>query len=207
MESLPTADQVLDDVGDKFTGAVAKAVGLARDDLATMRRVLPEFVTQSSARGLANLLHDRLWHHLVVLLDGMDRVTLVEKGPTCEAIVNVKYRFRFKRHHEDGSVQAYPTSSALQFFDQDEQQLVLEGFEEVHLIAGYYWLDESHDVGAAVMSMRDGKDNIVWIIELPEEPAIGAQVDPIHPAEDGPTAPVITLPGAAAADAEAADHE
>ncbi len=51
------------------------------------------------------------------------------------------------------------------------------------------------------------KNNIVWIIELPEEPAIGAQVDPIHPAKDGPTAPVITLPGAAAADAEAADHE
>jgi len=60
MFSYPGADEVLDDLGDKVVEAFARSVARARADLAEYRRLKPSWVAQSSERGLANWIHDRL---------------------------------------------------------------------------------------------------------------------------------------------------
>lgn len=45
---------------------------------------------------------------------------------------------------------------------------MLFGSEKVHLMAGYQWDSETHEFGNAVLSLRDGLDNIVLIAEFPD---------------------------------------
>lgn len=42
----------------------------------------------------------------------------------------------------------------------------LEGLERVHLCAGYQWDRETRSMGSAVLSLRDGQDNVIWLEEL-----------------------------------------
>jgi hypothetical protein len=98
---------------------------------------------------------------------------------------------RVKKHDIEGNVSTYPTQGALDFLEQE--QLHLEGMEEVRLIAGYRWDPELRQVGAGVISLRDGLEKPIWTYEL-TEPATGAVVSVIpmlSPAE--PTAPEIGL--------------
>ena len=168
MKSYRNSDTVLDELGDKFTSALVEAVAAARRDLAEYRLTSPHFVADSSKRGLANWIHDRLWHHLVTLLDDVAGVFFVERGVTREICVGANYRVRLKRHHAKAEVSTYPTPTALEFLSQPPASPTLPGFDEVHLIAGYRWLESAHDVGPAVISLRDGKDNVLWIVELPD---------------------------------------
>jgi len=78
------------------------------------------------------------------------------------------YRIRAKRHHVTGLVSTYPTQGALEFLDQP-RQLTFEGLGLAHLIVGYQWESDSYEIGPAVLSLRDGLDNVIWLIEL-EEP-------------------------------------
>ncbi len=202
MSSHPESGAVLADLGDKVLEAIAAGVTAARQDLLRYRTEFPHFVSQSSKRGLANWLHDRLWHHLSVLLEGVPNVVLIDEGPTREVAVGLNYRMRLKRHHVDGDVSTYPTATAMDFLEQS--QLAFPGLEQTNLIAGYVWVEESYDVGNAVLSLRDGRDNIVWLEELPEDDGqtSGAHIQPIDPERDGPTAPVIEIPPTVGGSAE-----
>jgi len=53
-----------------------------------------------------------------------------------------------------------------------------DGLAEIRLIAGYQWNSTTHEIGPAVLSLRDGLDNVLWMIEL-LEPVDGSSVIPI----------------------------
>lgn len=191
MKSYPTPGQVFDDLGDKVLGALVWSVDQARTDLTTYRAAYPLWVADASERGLASWIHDRLWAHLTVALVDVDSVTLLDKEPTREISVGTNYQLRMKRHHEDGAVSTYPTQGAIEFMAQDEGQLSLVGLGLVKLIAGYNWNKDSRDMGVACLSLRDGKDNVVWHEDIPT--ALGGQTGGavVRPVAPQPTPPRI----------------
>jgi hypothetical protein len=186
----PAEAQVLDDLGSKVVDGLAQMVAQTRADLRTYRATFPTWVAESTDRGLLNWCHDRLWAYAVRLFDDSPEITLKDRAPTREITVGHRYRLRIKKHDPEGKVSTYPTQGALAFLAQE--QLALEGLDEVHLIAGYRWDPELRDIGAAVISMRDSQDNILWLREL-DEPAEGrgATTTPILPPTMGPPAPQI----------------
>ena len=101
-------------------------------------------------------------------------------------------RVRIKRHDKKGRVSTYPTQAALEFLSQPPEQLVLDGLAEVPLIAGYQWNSTTHEIDPAVLSLRDGSDNVLWMIELPE-PADDVSVEPITTPK-APEWPTIEFP-------------
>ena len=194
MKSHPTSGEVLEALGDKVINALGATAFEARNDLDRYRSTFPEFVADASERGLANWIHDRLWHHLVGNFEDTVTVQFVEHGPIREILVDDAYRLRIKRHDAHGRVASYPTATANAFFEQLSLELRLDGETEVRLIAGYLWVPETREIGPAVLSYRDGVDNLVWMVELPE-PSHGAAALPIA----GPTVPPqpqIALPDA-----------
>ncbi|WP_147918842.1 hypothetical protein [Ruania zhangjianzhongii] len=44
--------------------------------------------------------------------------------------------------------------------------MTLEGMEEVSLAAGYRWNALTGEVGAPVITYREGKENVVWAVEV-----------------------------------------
>lgn len=118
-------------------------------------------------------------------------VSFVDQPPTRELYVGIRYRLRVKKHGIEGHVSTYLTQGALDFLEQEPA--ALDGLEEVRLIAGYRWDAELREIGAAVISLRDGSDHLVWMHEL-DEPADGAVVStmPILP-PTGPHPPEIWL--------------
>ena len=188
MKSCHYSETVLEALGDKFLTALSAAVAAARRDLLDYRSVFPDFVAESSSRGLANWIHDRLWYHLVVLLDDVHGVFFLDKGATREISVGVNYRIRIKRHRRESEVSTYPTPTALEFLDQPPANPTLPGLADVHLIGGYQWIPESNEIGSAVLSCRDGKDNVLWMRELDDaEVADSVAALPDRPLPPGPT--------------------
>jgi hypothetical protein len=168
------------------------AVSATKTDLADYRRFRPAWVAQHSERGLAGWIHDRLWYHITVYLTDLPQVSLTDKGVLREFAVGPEtdvYRFRVKRHHLDGDVSTYPTQMALEFLAQTAD--MLDGFDELHLIAGYKWEPETRAMGEAVISLRDGRENIKWEHALDdpgsESGGAGAALPPVA----GPSQPVI----------------
>jgi hypothetical protein len=189
--SYPTWADVEAALGDKVIAAVVAAVKAARADLADYRRFRPAWVAQASERGLAAWIHDRLWYHMTVALADLPQVAITDKGVLREFTVGPEtdvYRFRVKRHHMDGDVSTYPTQLALEFLAQVDE--MLEGFEELHLIAGYRWDREERAMGAAVISLRDGRDDIKWEHDL-DEPGDDSTGTEGMPSVPQPPAPVI----------------
>jgi len=184
-------DTVLADL-DKVVRGVSQAVALARDDLAEYRRWRPDIVADATERGLANWIHDRLWVHLVAELDGVPGVQIRDDEPHREIFVGLGYRLRVKRHHVDGNVSTYPTEGALAFFVQEP---TLDGLEEIRLAVGYEWDRDSRSIGDPLISLRDGLDNVVWVVPLPDATAGSGQLhDLTPPALSGPAAPTVDLP-------------
>ena len=184
MKSHPNALEALEALGDKFVNSLGAAVFEARNDLDDYRSTFPEFVADASERGLASWIHDRLWTHLNANLEDSGTVQFVDSGPTREVLVDDTYRLRIKRHDAHGRVTSYPTATANAFFEQLSLELQLDGVTEVRLIAGYRWIQEARQIGPAVLSYRDGVDNLVWMVELPE-PSQGIPAVPIA----GPSVP------------------
>ncbi len=183
MTGIRDKARVLDELGDKLLEALASSVANARADFQRYQSALPEFVAQASGRGLANWIHDRLWYHVCALLDDADSIFLIEHGTTREIVCGDRYRIRMKRHKPPAQIATYPTQAALNFMRQAPEQLVLDGFEQINLISGYVWMDESAEIGPAVVSMRDGQDNVLWVHELPEA-GDAAAVTPMPPRDD-----------------------
>ncbi|MBX6168947.1 MAG: hypothetical protein IRY84_15085 [Thermobispora bispora] len=106
-----------------------------------------------------------------------------------------RYRLRAKRHGDDGTVSTYPTPGAVEFLFQPPAQEALSGLEEIRLIVGYTWDRETRTMGQAVLSLRDGQDEIVWLVDLPDPGTgyAGGTVIPLLPPADGPSSPVIQL--------------
>ncbi len=193
MNSYPESQEVLSGLGEKVTHSLARAVKLASKDLRTYRDAYPTWVAQASERGLANWIHDRLWAHLTALLDGHPGVTLSDAEPTREIVVGLGYRLRVKRHREDGQVSSYATQTALEFFAQGVQD-TFPGLEEVRLVAGYEWEADSREIGEAVLSLRDGHDNVVWLVALPDVSEAGGSVTPVRPTAPVPSLPSVDVP-------------
>jgi hypothetical protein len=189
----PSVEQVLDDLGDKVATGLALMVARTRADLVLYRATFPGWVADSTDRGLLNWCHDRAWAHAVTIFDGAPEVSFLDQPPTRELFVGTRYRLRVKKHDIDGAISTFLTQGALDFLEQEPE--VLDGFEEIRLIAGYRWDPELREVGAAVLSLRDGHDRVIWMHEL-DEPAGGAiaTTTPILPTT-GPRPPRIALPG------------
>jgi len=189
MKSYYNPDEVLEALGEKVVEALVAAIPRTRLDLDRYRASLPDIVATSSSRGMANWFHDRVWHHVVSDLEDIHNVVVVDKGPVREIFVDGTYRVRIKRHDKKGRVSSYPTQAALEFYSQPSGQLVFGGLAEVRLIAGYQWNSTTHEIGPAVLSLRDGLDNVLWMIEL-LEPVEGVSVRPITDSK-APETPVI----------------
>ncbi|MFF8649935.1 hypothetical protein ACF06D_17130 [Streptomyces griseoluteus] len=201
MKSYPSPEDVLSDLGSKVVGGLARAVANTRKDLAAYRETHLSWVSDSSERGLANWIHDRLWAHVCAEFDGQPDIGLSDREPTREITVGVNYRLRVKRHRLDGKVSSYATQTALEFYAQGVQQ-VFPGLEEVRLIAGYDWDADSRSMGDAVLSLRDGEEEVIWHISLPEAGTgmAGVPARPIHPVGSEPALPTIDLPEAGSGD-------
>lgn len=187
MKSVYESVAVLDDLGDKVVDGIAIAVRDTRRDLAEYREMRPAWVAEHSERGLANWIHDRLWAHLQRQLEHLPGCRFDNDEPERHFRVGTKYHFRAKRHDEYGSIATYPTQGALDFM---EQQLTLDGMEEVRLIGGYLWDRETRAVLDAVISLRDSIDNVIWLEKL-STPATGSAATPISPTgSEGPQLPL-----------------
>lgn len=192
MNSFYKPEAVVEALGEKVLGALGSAVPKTRSDLDRYRKALPEFASTSSARGLANWIHDRVWHHVVEEIQGLRNAFTIIKGPVCEVVVDEKYRIRVKRHNWVGRVSTYPTATALKFLRQPLEQLVIEGLDQVRLIAGYRWDHTRHEIGPAVLSLRDGLNNVLWVIELSESSTDTSSARTIPPTT--PVAPQLEFP-------------
>lgn len=190
MGGLRDRQRILEELGDKVLAALASAVRATLQDYAEYRNRYPDWVAQSSARGLANWIHDRLWHHASGQMIVIDGVFVYERSGTRELIVDDRYRIRVKRHRAGAAVSTYPTQTALDFMEQPDGQRVLQGLEQIRLIFGYEWNHESNDIGAAVLSLRDGHRNVLWVEELHDAP--GPELG--LPAREAPDRPDLQLP-------------
>jgi hypothetical protein len=144
-------------------------------------------------------IHDRVWAHLIQRLDGDTDVVALDREPIRVFRVGPKYLIRVKRHGVDDKISTYPTQTALQFYMQGAQQLFPD-LEEIRLAAGYLWNSEARSIGDAVISMRDGLDNVVWSAIIRFEPGEG--VVGLWPISPEPSLPVIDL----ASDTEQTDQ-
>lgn len=191
-----SSDQVLDGLGGKVVDAFGAAVVGARGDLAAYRELLPSVVADHSDRGLLSWLHDRAWRHLRGELDGVPGVSFVDKPPVRDLWVGTGFRCRVKKHDIAGLVRTYPTRAALDFMAQPEQPTI-DGFGIIALCAGYIWDPADREVGPAVLSLRDGVDNLIWMHRLAEPDAgnPAASIRPILPPVT-PRPPVVDVPSA-----------
>jgi hypothetical protein len=147
-----------------------------------MREWQPGWFPMMHSRCLSNLIHDRIWARLVAGIESDPSAVAVEYGATREIAVGLNFRLRIKRHHIGDKISTYPTRTALAFWEQDAERPTLEGLEEIRLAVGYRWDADEREIEAPVLSLRDGKDNVIWAIEL-DEPAAGAKITwkPIDP--------------------------
>lgn len=192
MKSLPQSEDVLADIGEKPVRAFALSVTRTRRDLRAYRDAFPQWVVDHSERGLANWISDRLWAHLVSMADEIPGMNPYEKGVTREITIGINYRFRVKRHDAEGNIASYATPTFLEFVTQSGGQL--DGMEEIKLIAGYDWDKDMRDIGDAVISLRDGKDNVIWKQPLPSVDDEGhGEIPAKLPERPSPTGPTVQV--------------
>lgn len=161
-------DEILAVLNDKLLDALAAVVRSTKNSLAAYRSRMPDEAASHSPRGLANIIHDWLWVHLRRELYGQDEVVFVEGGPTREIIVQGHIRIRVKRLTPSGAVATYPTETALSFYEQCGEQLVLFGPSEVKLVFGYFWDTHLQEVGAAAVARPISTKKALWVHAIPE---------------------------------------
>ncbi|CDM10344.1 hypothetical protein MT49_2194 [Mycobacterium tuberculosis 49-02] len=67
-EPYPTDGEVMTELGDKFLAALVGTIRDTRFDIADMRNWRPGWFPTMHSRCLSNLIHDRIWAHLVTLI-------------------------------------------------------------------------------------------------------------------------------------------
>lgn len=190
MFSYPESAEVLDELGTDFVRAFGSAVEGAREDITGLRDERPSWFPNMAPRTLANLIHDRIWCRLVEAAELLPDVTCVDSGSRREVIVGSNFVMRIKRHRDGETIASYPTQTALQFYTQIP---ALPGMERIPLALGYRWDSTLRQIGAAVLSLRDGHDNVIWSLDL--ELIAGADVVPLS--ADGKSAPALPTIGVA----------
>jgi hypothetical protein len=100
------------------------------------------------------------------------------------------FRLRVKRHRDGDRISTFATPAAIEFWTQGHPYL--DGGTAVTLGAGYRWIRDTRDIGAPVISYRDGKDNPIWAVELQDPAAEGGGPISWTPFTD-PSLPLIDL--------------
>lgn len=200
MISLPDPEEVLNELGDKVIDAIVHAVGFAKEEFAHYRRQHPAWAAENAARTLADMIHDWMWSDVKQQLDSLSHVNLIDKDPRREIAVRVQspdrlsYLLRIKLHHLDGRTSSYQTQTVIDFELQGMTQ-TFPGWGEVRLEAGYEWDKDMRTIGEPVLSLRHGRNKVIWVCQLPYRAAPpedgGVLVPPVKP---GPTPPVVEAP-------------
>lgn len=178
---MPTFDEVSSDLGAEVLNGFGRAVTLSRADLTDYRNDKSKWVSDSSERGLANWIHDRMIAHLKVIFDEHPDISIFDNGVTREILIGTKYRVRAKRHDEDMKTRNYPTQEALAFSVQPTLDISLEQFS---LTFGYVWKQDLREIGNSVLAMHND-DSLLWWAQLGEDgngwtlaPAVASPVQP-----------------------------
>jgi hypothetical protein len=93
----PSADEVIQDLGDKVVDGLSLLVAQAREDLRVYRTTFPDWAADSTERGIMNWIHDRMWAHARRTFD--DALDFLEQEPqTFEGMEELRliagYRWR-----------------------------------------------------------------------------------------------------------------
>ena len=184
MFSPHDSQAVLDDLGDKVPLALLRATERARADYAAFRAAFPDWLPGMFERELADVIHPRIWAHLVAELEGVEGVTLVAREPVREIGIAAGsghgYVARIKRHGDGDRISSYPTRTDIEFWAGGV--MTFEGYERVNLAFGYRWDRERREMGSPVISYREGKDNVVWAVLVDAGTgALPLSYEPIEP--------------------------
>ncbi|WP_211374002.1 hypothetical protein [Cellulomonas fimi] len=186
MFSPRESETVLSELGSKFPLALVRATDAARGDLRSLRRWRSDWLQGMFQREVAGIVHARIWAHLMAELDSVDGVTFRTEEPYREVRVVTPlgrtFKVRVKRHSEGDRISSYTTPSDVEFWGG--AVLSFDGLEEVPLAAGYRWEAATGDVGAPVISYREGKENVIWAVEVD-----AGQADAAAPLRYTPIAP------------------
>jgi hypothetical protein len=165
MIDVENTQSVVQALGGPPLDAIGRAVGLTRADLKTYRSTLPSMAARHSQRGILNWVHDQFFAHVRAQFEtDVDSTQVLDREPIRDIFVGDNFRFRFKKLGDGDMVSSYPTTGYLDFVAQDDPQLI----QEVRLIGGYRWDPETREIGSAVVSARDGRHKVLWVLELAE---------------------------------------
>jgi hypothetical protein len=201
MISQPTPEAVVSELGDKVVDAIVHAVNVGKEKFALYRKQHPDWAADNAARTIADLIHDWMWADVKQQLDSLPHVNLVDKDPRREIAVQVhseerlSYLLRIKLHHLDGQTSSYQTQTVIDFEMQGVNE-TFPGWGEVRLEAGYEWDKNTRTMGAPVISLRNGRNKILWVHQLPDAGAPSAGATVSRPTGPGtPTLPAVEVPG------------
>lgn len=154
---------VLKAIGQDNLNRLGISVRATRQDLAEYRRALPRLAARHTNRGLLNWIHDQYFANVLATFENVEGRSVRDEEPIRELYLGSLLRFRFKAHDATDMVSSYPTT-AFQEFAAQEQLL-----PEVRLIAGYRWDKEAGQIGEAVVTARNGRNNVLWSVMLGED--------------------------------------
>lgn len=191
MIDVGKSHEVLRALGQAPLDALGKAVELTRADQDEYRSTLPRLSARHTQRGWLNWVHDQFFANMLVAVDEKcDDATVRDLEPRREIYFGSLFRFRFKKHDEHDFISSYQTDGYLDFTQQDPPQLL----QEIRLIGGYRWDREVSQIGAPLVSARDGHNRVLWVYELEASSGSGGATHfaPKPPSDwGGPNLPVV----------------
>jgi hypothetical protein len=202
MNSHPAMEAVVDELGDKVIAGLARSARHGKQQYRIYCEMHPDWLAINTPRTVACLLHDWMWSELERQFGALEHISLIDNNVKREILVQVEsphrlfYRVRMKRHHLDGRTSSYRTQTVIDFETQGGTQS-FPGLDECRLEAGYEWDLATRSVGAGVLTLRDGQDNVLWTYQLPDEPGeAGGSV--AYPTVPGPKLPTVDVDGVSA---------
>ena len=173
-------EAILDLLGDKLLSAFASAVRSTQEWVHRFQEELPELAQPLDTRGWANIIHDWLWSFLKAEVDQMSEVEIREEAQTRELVVQHNVRIRVKKIR-GGAISSYPTQSARLFYEQTDQLILFEEFneaEKLSLVFGYVWDPDREAILAATVSYPLNMRKALWVHNLGIEPDVSDESAP-----------------------------
>ncbi|WP_064745374.1 hypothetical protein [Pseudonocardia acaciae] len=193
----PSPEDVKAELGDKVLDAVSLGVAHAKEQFGIYQQQHPDWLASNTKRTVASLIHDWMWAAVAKALDEAPHVVIIDRDPVRELAIRVEsehrlsYLLRLKRHHLDGSTSSYQTQTVIDFELQGPNQ-TFPGYGEVRLEAGYEWDADTRAMGGPLITLRDGRDNVLWTLPLTPHTGIGGGTV-TQPTTPGPVLPSISL--------------